>query len=197
MDIDEATEIARSEIQKQFNVADIVIRSSSLKNGMWYIGTSFILNNEQKYYNVTINDTTNTIEAMREAKFNTRNTGGAHTFMLVALIFAIFAVVIYAIILVVFIFPLIALISAPAGVTASPFNPFALIFVSVFLPFLIVNVYILIRIIRIRKFMNNGDYKSAYYEDSILFGVLAFIVAINIPIVVFDRATHFSCTIIS
>ena len=42
MDIDEATEIARSEIQKQFNVADIVIRSSSLKNGMWYIGTSFI-----------------------------------------------------------------------------------------------------------------------------------------------------------
>ncbi len=177
MNVNDATEAARSEIQKQFNITDVIIKSSVLKNDMWYIHTSFILNNEQKYYNVTINNITSTVEGMQETKFNTRNTGSAQTFMLVALIFASLTVVIYAIISVVFIFSSIAFINATSsGVTVSSFNPFSLIILAIFLPFLIVNVYILIRITKIRKFMNNGDYKSAYYEDSVLFGVLALLI---------------------
>ena len=177
MDINEANEAARSEIQKQFNVTDVIIKSSVLKNGMWYINTFFVLNNEKKYYNVSINNTTNTIEGMHETEFNTRNTGSAQTFMLVAFIFAVITIVIYAIILAVFVISFTAfIIAAGSVVTGLAFNPFSLIILAIFLPFLIVNVYILIRIIKIRKFMNNGDYRSAYYEDSVLFGVLALLI---------------------
>ncbi len=173
MGISEATEVARSEIQKQFNITDVIIKSSVLKNGMWYINTFFILNNEKEYYNIIINDTTNIIEGMRETKFNTRNTGSAQTFMLVALIFAVITVVVYAII------SAITVPSAVAFTTVSaspPINPFAIVLVLVFLALLIVNVYILIIIIKIRRFIDNGDYKSAYYADSVLFGVLALLI---------------------
>ena len=54
MDVNQAIEMARNEMQSQFNVTGVIIKSSNLRNGVWHVNTSIILNNEQKYYTVSV-----------------------------------------------------------------------------------------------------------------------------------------------
>ncbi len=172
MDINQAIEIAKSEIQKQFNVTEISIKSSNLKNGIWHISTSFILNNEQKYYSVNVNSDSGSVEDIYETKFNSGDIGSAPTLITIAFVFSILAVIGYVIALFAYSLLGIVTVSTPSGSTVMAFAIFPLV---IFLIFLLIDIYILIRIMKIRKSISNGNYKSAYNENSLGFDILALI----------------------
>lgn len=185
MDINQAIETAKSGIQKQFNVTEISIKSSNLKNGIWHINTSFILNNEQKYYSVNVNNDSGFIEDMNETKLSTGDAGSAPTLVTIAFVIQIIAVISYAIAFVVYAGFAIATasVSTYTSVTSVPSaNPaifsidvLIVVLIVVFLILLLIDIYILRRIMKIRKFIRNGDYKSAYEKNTIAFGILALI----------------------
>jgi len=167
MDINQAIETAKSELQKQFNVTEISIKSSNLKNGIWRINTSFILNNEQKYYTVNVNNDNSSVEDIYETKFSLRNNAPALIAM--ALIFSVLAIIFYAIMLI--IYTVVGMFVPPPPI-ARPFV--ILIFIILLISFLI-DTYILRKIMRIRKFIWDGDYKLVYNENNVDFGILALI----------------------
>ncbi|MCL4348998.1 hypothetical protein [Ferroplasma acidiphilum] len=162
MDVNQAIEMAKNEIQRQFNVTDVIIKSSNLRNGVWHVNTSIILNNEQKYYTVNLNNETTTIEDIHESKIQAGNAGSAPTLITIAFAFSIIAVIIYVIAIILY---------SALAITAL----FVIIPLVVFIVFLLIDVYIMVRINKIRKYIDSGDYEQALNEDSVLFGIMALI----------------------
>lgn len=171
MDINQAIETAKSEIQKQFNVAYISIKSSGLKNGTWRINTSFILNNEQKYYSVNVNNDNGSVEDIYETKFNSGDIGSAPTLITIAFVFSILAIIFYAIMLIIYGVTGIFAVSPPPSIIM----PLVVFIFIILLISSFIDIYTLTKIIKIRKFICDGDYKSAYIENNVDFGILALI----------------------
>ncbi|WP_156769039.1 hypothetical protein [Thermoplasma volcanium] len=184
MDVNQAIEIAKNEIQSRFNVTDVIIKSSALRNGIWQIKTSFILNNEQKYYVININNDTSEIIDMHEAKMVEGNAGSSRTLVTVAYAISILSVIAYII--------SIAIISLDGIASTHMYSSYGgqgigytnvatgalvgLISILVFLIiFLVIDIYIVVRISKIRSYIINGDYESAYQKNSVGFGVVALI----------------------
>jgi hypothetical protein len=179
MDINQAIETAKLEIQKQFNVIEISIKSSNLNKGIWHINTSFILNNEQKFYSVNVNNDSGSIEDVYETRFSSGDVGSAPTLITIAFVFSILAVLGYAILFIIYSVTAISVVSvtsSTSSISSTPaFSGLIIILIVFFLIFFLIDIYILIRIMKIRKLIDNGDYNSAYDKNSVAFGILALI----------------------
>ena len=160
-------------IENKVNVFSV----KKLSNGYWNARCSFIINNEERR-SLSLDSNGDIVSYSDLQKAASADMGSAPTMILIAEVFSIIGVV--AIFFGIIVITLISVTSvtavSPNGVTTlNPmFAGFAIPLVFLLI-MAIISLYILSRILRIRRYILAGDAASAYEEDSVGLGVLALI----------------------
>jgi len=161
-------------IENSVNVFSV----KKLSNGYWNARCSFIINNEERRFSLSLDSNGDIVSYSDLQKAASADMGSAPTMILIAEVFSIIGVV--AIFFGIIVITLISVTSvtavSPNGVTTlNPmFAGFAIPLVFLLI-MAIISLYILSRILRIRRYILAGDAASAYEEDSVGLGVLALI----------------------
>ncbi|AAT43223.1 hypothetical protein [Picrophilus oshimae] len=153
-----------------------------LDNGNWKAGCSFIINNDLKIFYILLDGSGDIISYSNK---NSDYMGSAPTLILIAEIFSILVIIGISISILSFIFAGALSInnisyyscrSIPvnSGIAIPMFT--IIIFILIILAiFIAVDFYVLIRILKIRKYINSGDAASALLEDTVGLGIIAII----------------------
>jgi len=155
-----------------------VFSVNRLSNGYWNARCSFIHNNEEKRFSLSLDGNGEIISYSDLAKAGSGDMGSAPTMILIAEVFSIIGLIGFALAFIAILFAAIATVSTvtPSGTTTGPvFSPALGVIIPIFLVMVIVSVYILSRILKIRKYILAGDAASALNEDTVGLGVLALI----------------------
>ena len=166
--VDEANRIGKEWVSREYGVATGSITTvSCVRTGtVWNVILSFYSFSEPRKYQVVISDEGNVIKTQQLGNaVNHRSMGSAPTLVLIAMILSILIIIGFAF----YSFALLAIIAVPV-----PF-PFVAFLGLVPLGFLVISIWVLYRILTIRRFMESGDAKSAYDADSVAFGIVALI----------------------
>ena len=130
---------------------------------VWNVVLSFYSFSEPMKYQVIISDEGNIIKTQQLGNaVNQRAMGSAPTLVLIAMILSILVIIGFGF----YSFALLALIAAPVAF------PFVAFLGLIPLVFLVVSIWVLCRILAIRRFIESGDAKSAYDADSVAFGIV-------------------------
>ncbi|WP_297027153.1 hypothetical protein [Thermoplasma sp.] len=155
-----------------------VFSVNRLSNGYWNARCSFIYNNEEKRFSVSLDSNGEIVSYSDLSKTGSGDMGSAPTMILIAEVFSIIALIGLVLSLVAVLIAGTASITnvTPAGTTTvSAFSSVIGIIVVAVVIMLVISVYILSRILKIRKYILAGDAVSALSEDSVGLGVLALI----------------------
>ncbi|MGC8608775.1 MAG: hypothetical protein ACP5UV_02765 [Thermoplasmata archaeon] len=181
----EAADVAKNWANSQFGVDRDrvnVVSAGKVTGNNWFVRITFILNNEEKAYSLTIDSTGNILKFtdIKRVVYSGNTMGSAPTMILIAEVFSILALIGFLIAIIASVFGVITSVnvitsSAPGAPVPSPFPAIFLIIVIVYAIFLIIGVYVLSRILKMRSFIHAGDAKSAYELNTVGLGVLALI----------------------
>ncbi|MGC8608805.1 MAG: hypothetical protein ACP5UV_02915 [Thermoplasmata archaeon] len=158
---DEASNVAKSWAYTQFGIDSSsvnVLSASERSDSTWFVRISFIMNNEEKRYSVTIDGegTVVNFANLQQTPSPNMGMGSAPTMILVAEIFSALIVLVF---LVEAIFSFFA------------FSVYSIMYII----FLLIGIYIFLRIQKMRTFIKNGDARSALDIDTVGLGVIALI----------------------
>ena len=166
--VDEANRIGKEWLSREYGVAtgSITAVSCSRTGTVWNVVLSFYSFSEPRKYQVIISDEGNVIKTQQLGNpANQRTMGSAPTLVLIAMILSILVIIGFAF----YSFSLLFLLVAPA------IFPFAALLGLVPIFFFAISIWVLYRILAIRRFIESGDAKSAYDADSVAFGIVALI----------------------
>ena len=190
--VDEANRIGKDWLSREYGVATGSITTvSCVRTGtVWNVVLSFYSFSDLRKYQVVISDEGNIIKTQQLGNaVNQRAMGSAPTLVLIAMIlsilviigFGFYSIALLAIIAIPVTFPFVAflgLIPVSGLANASGVQvafPFVAFLGLIPLAFLVISIWVLYRILTIRRFMESGDAKSAYDADSVAFGIVALI----------------------
>ena len=166
--VDEANRIGKEWLSREYGVAtgSITTVSCSRTGTVWNVVLSFYSFSEPRKYQVIISDEGNVIKTQQLGNPANQSTmGSAPTLVLIAMILSILVIIGFGF----YSFALLALIAAPAVF------PFAVLLGLVPIFFFAISIWVLYRILAIKRFIESGDAKSAYDADSVAFGIVALI----------------------
>ncbi len=164
---DEVSSIARGWAAGQYGISpDSVNVFSVIKatDNLWYARIRFILNNEEKTYGLSIDENGSVVNSKDLHSIGIRGElpGSTRTMILIAEIFSALFVLLFLVEAIVSIFSLI-------------------LFSVLYIIFLLIGIYVLINIAKIRSSINSGDLKAAYDRNTVGLGVIAVIFNGMIP----------------
>ena len=166
--VDEANRIGKEWLSREYGVAtgSITTVSCARTGTVWNVVLSFYSFSEPRKYQVIISDEGNVIKTQQLGNaVNQRAMGSAPTLVLIAMILSILVLIGFGF----YSFALLAMIAAPVVF------PFFAFLGLIPLVFLVAGIWVLYRILTIRRFIESGDAKSAYDADSVAFGIVALI----------------------
>ncbi|MEM0139540.1 MAG: hypothetical protein QXZ44_02880 [Ferroplasma sp.] len=177
--LDDAIKVAKDTIKSEFNVDNPTVIDSSRDSGGWIINLTFILNNEQKYYTIKVQQD-GAVSAIKESKtHHNANPGRAPMFILIAYVLAIVAVISYILLIIYEVstfMSLTTLIRTYGGSAISSSVVLDLIIYAIFFFIMfIISLYLFMKIGHIRRLMIKKKYDAALEVDSIGFGIVALI----------------------
>ncbi len=176
---DDASHIAIEWAKGNFSVTDATVTSSTKIGTNWRVAVKFIKNNEEKRYVLMVKED-ETIGGFKEHNnYNNSNNylNTASTYITVSLVFSIIALIVYIYYIFSLVFAIVAIssLSSTSSVPASFLYAISIIPFIIALLFLIVDIFMLIRINRIKKYIDSGNVLQAYKANSVLFGILGLI----------------------
>lgn len=166
--VDEANRIGKDWLSREYGVATGSITTvSCVRTGtVWNVVLSFYSFSDLRKYQVVISDEGNIIKTQQLGNaVNQRAMGSAPTLVLIAMILSILVIIGFGF----YSIALLAIIAIPVTF------PFVAFLGLIPLAFLVISIWVLYRILTIRRFMESGDAKSAYDADSVAFGIVALI----------------------
>ena len=166
--VDEANRIGKEWLSREYGLAtgSITAVSCARTGTVWNVVLSFYSFSEPRKYQVIISDEGNVIKTQQLGNaVNQRAMGSAPTLVLIAMILSILVMIGFG-------FYSIAVLAIIAAPVAFPFVAFLGLIPLVFL---VAGIWVLYRILAIRRFIESGDAKSAYDADSVAFGIVALI----------------------
>ena len=166
--VDEANRIGKDWLSREYGVATGSITTvSCVRTGtVWNVVLSFYSFSDLRKYQVVISDEGNIIKTQQLGNAaNQRAMGSAPTLVLIAMILSILIIIGFGF----YSIALLAIIAIPVTF------PFVAFLGLIPLAFLVISIWVLYRILTIRRFMESGDAKSAYDADSVAFGIVALI----------------------
>ena len=166
--VDEANRIGKDWLSREYGVATGSITTvSCVRTGtVWNVVLSFYSFSDLRKYQVVISDEGNIIKTQQLGNAaNQGAMGSAPTLVLIAMILSILIIIGFGF----YSIALLAIIAIPVTF------PFVAFLGLIPLAFLVISIWVLYRILTIRRFMESGDAKSAYDADSVDFGIVALI----------------------
>ncbi len=166
--VDEANRIGKDWLSREYGVATGSITTvSCVRTGtVWNVVLSFYSFSDLRKYQVVISDEGNIIKTQQLGNAaNQGAMGSAPTLVLIAMILSILIIIGFGF----YSIALLAIIAIPVTF------PFVAFLGLIPLAFLVISIWVLYRILTIRRFMESGDAKSAYDADSVAFGIVALI----------------------
>jgi len=155
-----------------------VFSVNRLSNGYWNARCSFIFNNEEKRFSLSLDSNGEIISYSDLAKEGSGDMGSAPTMILIAEVFSIIGLIGFFLGLIVILLAAAnaVTVAGPSGTgTVFVFPPTLAFIIPLLLILISISVYILSRILKIRKYIMAGDARSAFEEDTVGLGVLALI----------------------
>ncbi len=173
-------EIARSEIKNKFNVNDVVIESQDLEEDKWIIITKFTFNDEKKYYKIIIDNEKESVESLSEYNYSIPDKLTIRNESIIILIAFIISIIylVYKIYTIIVTANLISTSKLAPAISIFS-GVYELIYLTSFI--MLVDIYIILRIFMVLIYLNSGNYKQVYKENSVVLGILALIFGGIVP----------------
>ncbi len=176
---DDASNVAIEWAKKDFSVTDATVTSSTKVGTNWRVAVKFIKNNEEKRYVLMVKED-GTVGGFKDRNnYNNSNNylNTASTYLTVGLVFSIIALIGYIYYTFTLVFAIVAIssLNTTSSVPTSFLYTFTIIPFIIIFVFLIIDIFILVRINKIKKYIDSGNVSQAYKTDSILLGILGLI----------------------
>ncbi|GGM76506.1 hypothetical protein GCM10007108_13220 [Thermogymnomonas acidicola] len=143
-----------------------------LGNGTWRARCSFIYNNEEKKFTLTIGSDGEITSYSDLSRSGPSEMGAAPTMVLIAEVFAILALIGFTLGAIVLLVSYATSVSV-AGAGLSFISPAIFIFPGLLIILAVISGYIVSRTLKIRSYIEQGDAVAALQIDSVGLGVLA------------------------